>query len=273
MTPTHGRHLLRFNLYHRILHGMVIVSFLGLALTGLPLKYADLPVCSVIAHLLGGPMTARYLHRVLAIVTFLYFGLHLGYLARLVLKRTPGVFWGPNSMVPQPRDLFDLYDHLRYFMGLGQRPKFARFTYWEKFDYWAVFWGVGIIGTSGLVLWFSTFFGRYLPGWLFNVAFFIHSEEALLATSFIFTIHFFNSHLRPEKFPMDTVIFTGRVEEAEYRAEHESSYDDLAARGELEAAVTDEPQPWMLNFARVVGFCAVALGLSLAVLIAVATFH
>ena len=99
---------------------------------------------------------------------------------------------------------------MKWFFGHGPRPQYGRWTYWEKFDYFAVFWGVAIIGSTGLLLWFPEFFTRLLPGWFINVATIIHSDEALLAVGFIFTIHFFNTHFRPEKFPMDTVIFTGR---------------------------------------------------------------
>ena len=80
---------------------------------------------------------------------------------------------------------------------------YGRWTYWEKFDYFAVFWGIFVIGSTGLMLWFPELFTRFLPGWLINVATIIHTDEALLATGFIFTVHFFNTHLRPEKFPMD----------------------------------------------------------------------
>jgi cytochrome b subunit of formate dehydrogenase len=257
----------RFNLYHRILHGMVIVSFLGLALTGLPLKYAHTTWGQGLAFLLGGPFTAGYLHRFFAIVTFAYFALHLGYVARLVLRGDRGIFWGPTSMVPQPRDAVELVQHVRYFLGLGARPRFGRFTYWEKFDYWAVFWGVAIIGGSGLLLWFPTLFSRFLPGWIFNVAIIVHSDEALLATGFIFTIHFFNSNLRPEKFPMDPVIFTGRLEEEEFRRDHPEEYERLRAEGRLEARRADPPPRWLENFARVVGFAGLSIGLALAVLI------
>ena len=117
-------------------------------------------------------------------------------------------------------------------MGFGPRPNFDRFTYWEKFDYWAVFWGMGIIGGSGFILWFPKFWARFLPGDLFNVALLIHGEEALLATVFIFTIHFFNGHLRPEKFPMDTVIFTGVVPLEEVEHERPAEYERLVAEGQ-----------------------------------------
>ncbi|MEK7385706.1 MAG: hypothetical protein AABZ83_04630 [candidate division NC10 bacterium] len=258
-----GRFYFRFNLYHRILHGMVIVSFLGLALTGLPLKYAHTGWGAWLSHALGGPFTTGYLHRFFAIITFLYFALHLGYVARLIVRRQPGVFWGPDSMVPQPRDAVQLFRHVRYFLGLGPRPRFGRWAYWEKFDYWAVFWGVAIIGGSGLLLWFPTFFARALPGWIFNVAIIVHSDEALLAVGFIFTVHFFNSHLRPEKFPMDPVIFTGRVSEEEFRHEHPVEYERLEREGRLERIAADPPPRWMRNFSRVVGFSSVAIGVVL----------
>ena len=90
---------------------------------------------------------------------------------------------------------------MKWFVGMGPRPQYGRWTYWEKFDYFAVFWGIAVIGSTGLTLWFPVFFTRFLPGSFINVATIIHSDEALLATGFIFTVHFFNTHLRPEKFP------------------------------------------------------------------------
>jgi cytochrome b subunit of formate dehydrogenase len=255
-----GRYYFRLNLYHRILHGMIIVSFLGLALTGLPLKFADSWWGQGLSRALGGPATAGYLHRVFAVITFLYFALHLGYVARLIVTRRPGVFWGPDSMVPQPRDLVQLVQHVWYFLGRGPRPRFGRFTYWEKFDYWAVFWGIAIIGSSGLLLWFPTLFAHILPGWIFNVAIIVHSDEALLAVGFIFIVHFFNANLRPEKFPMDPVIFTGRIEEEEFRRDHPEEYEALRAAGRLEAHGADPPPLWMRNLARIFGLSALAIG-------------
>jgi cytochrome b subunit of formate dehydrogenase len=266
-------HYFRLNLYHRILHGLVIVSFLGLAATGLPLKFAGTGWGAWLSWLLGGPFVARYLHRVFAVVTFLYFALHLGYVARLVLRGDRGVFWGPDSMVPQPRDAVQLVQHVRYFLGLGPRPRFGRWTYWEKFDYWAVFWGVAIIGSSGLLLWFPTAFARILPGWVFNVAVIVHSDEALLAVGFIFSVHFFNGSLRPEKFPMDPVIFTGRIEEEDFLREHPEEYERLRREGGLEARRADPPPRWLRNFARVAGLTALATGLVLLWLIIQTALH
>jgi hypothetical protein len=137
-------------------------------------------------------------------------------------------------MTPQPRDVAELIAHMRWFLRLGPRPVFDHFTYWEKFDYWAVFWGMGVIGTSGLMLWFPEFFSRFVPGSWFNIALLIHGEEGLLAAGFIFTIHFFNSHLRPEKFPVDPVIFGGRITEHELIEERQAEYERLRSERRLE---------------------------------------
>jgi hypothetical protein len=147
------------------------------------------------------------------------------------VKGERGLLWGPRSMVPQPRDIMDFIGMMKYFLYLGPRPKFDRFTYWEKFDYLAVFWGVAIIGVSGLVLWFPTLFTAVLPGWALNAAYVIHSDEALLATGFIFLFHFFHTHLRPEAFPLDPVIFVGCMPLERFKDERPMEYERLVAEG------------------------------------------
>jgi cytochrome b subunit of formate dehydrogenase len=253
----------RFPLFERTLHFLVIVSFLTLALTGLPLKFSYTEWAKTLASFLGGFQTAGYLHRLMGVVTFLYFALHLGSLLRRVLKGEQGLFWGPGSMVPQLKDGEDMIGQIKWFFGLGPRPKFDRYTYWEKFDYWAVFWGVGMIGVSGLVLWFPAVAAKLLPGWAFNVAMIIHSDEAILATGFIFSIHFFNSHLRPEKFPMDFVIFTGRVHVDELKHERPLEYERLVASGELEKQMGMHVLPWQYKAAKIFGTTALVIGLLL----------
>ena len=140
------------------------------------------------------------------------FAVHLSRLvARVAVRKDYGIFWGPRRWC---RSRGTSRDRTATSAGSSAAARGRRsigITYWEKFDYWAVFWGMAIIGGSGLMLWFPEAFARVLPGWVFNIALLVHGEEALLAVGFIFTIHFFNSHLRPDKFPMDMVIFTGRV--------------------------------------------------------------
>jgi cytochrome b subunit of formate dehydrogenase len=161
------------------------------------------------------------------------------------------------------QDCRDLVDHNKWFFGRGPRPQFDRWTYWEKFDYFAVFWGVAIIGFSGLVMWFPEFFTRFLPGWAINIALILHSDEALLAAGFIFSIHFFNTHFRIEKFPMDTVIFSGRVSKAELLHERRRWYDRMVATGKLdEFRARDEWFRWK-NIAKSFGYFFFGLGLVL----------
>jgi cytochrome b subunit of formate dehydrogenase len=268
MIGTGPRLITRFTRYQRLLHLLMFTSFLGLAATGLPLLFSDRPWAAGVSRALSGPDRAGIMHRVFAVVLIGVFSAHAGELLwRLFRKREFGLLWGPQSLVPQPQDVYDMWEHFLWFVGKGARPRFDRFTYWEKFDYWAVFWGMFIIGGSGLLLWFPTFFAAVIPGWVYNIALLVHGEEALLATGFIFTIHFFNSHFRPEKFPMDLVMFTGQVSEDELREERPAEYERLKAEGTLAAAAAPPEPAWMARGGAVIGTIAVALGLLLLVLI------
>ncbi|MFQ6034198.1 MAG: formate dehydrogenase subunit gamma [Candidatus Bipolaricaulia bacterium] len=265
------RYYRRFKPVEVWLHVTIIISFLGLALTGLMLKFSEAGWAKVLADLLGGYRAAGALHRFLAIVTFGYFITHLvqlfGKYLRGRKKRRPllrlGVIFGPNSMVPRWKDLVDLWDQFLWFFGLRrERPEWDRFSYFAKFDYFAVFWGVPVIGLSGLLLWFKGFFSLFLPGWLLNVAFIVHSDEALLAVGFIFGIHFFNAHLRAESFPIDLTIFTGRISEEELREKHPVYYERLKREGKLEELRCDPPPEWLVRTGKVFGFAALATGLA-----------
>jgi cytochrome b subunit of formate dehydrogenase len=262
------RHIRRFDAVDRICHVVLMFSFLGLAMTGLPLLFNDARWASRLARLLGGLRFAGRLHRFFAILLIGVFAVHVSRLLhRLFVKQDYGILWGPESMVPQPRDLKEMSAHFAWFFRRGQKPRFDHFTYWEKFDYWAVFWGMFIIGGSGLLLWFPWFFSKILPGWLFNVALLIHGEEALLAVAFIFTIHFFNGHLRPDKFPMDTVVFTGSVTEKELEEERPDAYARWVKEGSLDTRVVDPPSKALVIRSRIVGTIAIVLGLTMFALI------
>ncbi|MCL5743053.1 MAG: hypothetical protein M1541_03855 [Acidobacteria bacterium] len=227
----------RFDPLHRNLHLMVITSFIGLALTGMTLKFSYAPWAKVMARLFGGFEAAGLVHRFCALLTFTYFGLHLWDLLRQ--RKNSGKSWrefvlGPDGMMFNSTDLRELIGSLKWFFGKGERPAYGRWTYWEKFDYFAVFWGVAVIGGTGLLLWFPEFFTHFVPGWAVNVATTIHSDEALLAVSFIFVVHFFNTHFRPEKFPIDTVVFTGGMPLEEFKQDRPREYQELVDKGILE---------------------------------------
>ncbi len=270
-----GPHLWRFTPLQRTLHALMIVSFLGLVLTGLPLHFAAAPWARGLTQALGGIEAAGFLHRVCAIITFGYFFTHVGSLLVRIVRGADKkqLLWGPDSMVPQPQDLRDVIQMFRWFLGLGPRPRFERYSYMEKFDYWAVFWGIAIIGSSGLLLWFPEFFGRFLPGWLFNVATIVHGDEALLAMSFIFTIHFFNVHFRPEKFPIDLVIFTGRHTLDYFQEEHPLEYERRRTAGALEHLVAPPVSRTAYLWSLTLGFIALGLGVLVIVLVVWALLH
>ena len=256
------RYYSRFNVTQRVLHVFMMVSFLGLALSGLPLLFSAKPWAPALAAAFGGAEGAGIVHRICAIIMIGVFGGHVigVFLKGFASGNILNILWGPNSMVPQWKDAQDIYGHMRWFVGKGERPRFDRWTYWEKFDYWAVFWGMFIIGGSGLILWFPQLFSTFMPGWMFNVATLVHGEEALLAVGFIFTIHFFNGHLRPEKFPMDTVVFTGRVSEHEMLEERPAEYERLVASNTLVSRETTPPTHAAKAFGWYVGGAALGLG-------------
>ncbi len=261
----------RFEVSHRITHLFVIISFMSLALTGMMLKFSGMPWAGYLANLIGGVRTAGGIHRTAAFITLGYFLSHLFLLLkkrRATKTRWKDFIFGPDTMMFNKKDLSDFWATLKWFVGKGPRPDYGRWTYWEKFDYFAVFWGVAIIGFSGLLLWFPEFFTKFLPGWLINVATIVHSDEALLAVGFIFTIHFFNTHLRPDAFPMDKVIFTGLVPLEEYKKDRPYEYQELKKSGNLKKMVVKDyiPKKWE-KFIYILGFTFLSFGVILILLI------
>jgi cytochrome b subunit of formate dehydrogenase len=266
-----GPSIKRFNRVDRVNHAFVIISFFGLTLTGLPLLYADENWGRNLAATLGGPGACGLLHRFFAIILIGNFVVHgVGVVRRFRKYGIRKMLFGPTTMLPRWKDVTDCLGMWRWFFKGGTKPKFDRWTYWEKFDYVAEVGGSLIIGVTGLFLWFEIFFSRFLPGWMFNVAQFVHGYEALLAIGFIFTIHFFNAHLRLEKFPVDDVMFTGSLPEHEMKEERGAEYERLAATGELEALKVRPPRKGYRVFAVLMGIIAMAIGTTLVVLIILA---
>lgn len=263
----------RFSRTDRILHIGMAGSFLTLAATGLPLKYSHSEMANWVVHNIIGFRAAALAHRTAAVVMALVFTIHLGMLFyKSVVRKQKGLFWGPDSLVPHWQDIKDFIHHISYFLGArNDEPKFGRWTYWEKFDYFAVFWGMFAIGLSGLTLWFPEIFTRVFPGWLINAAHIIHSEEALLATAFIFTVHFFNTHLRPGAFPMDDVIFSGHVTEEKFEDERPLQKGSIS-KEEYKNLLTDPQHNWKRKFFLFVGYGFLITGLILLVLIIAGTF-
>ncbi len=263
ITPGGEKQFLRFSRLNRILHIIMIVSFMSLALTGMTLKFSYTGWAFVLSRVLGGFETAGYIHRIAAVFMIGLFVAHSVDLIRQVRKEFGSIkamLLGPATMLPTKKDLVDLVGSVKWFLGVGPRPAYGRWTYWEKFDYFAVFWGIFVIGSTGMMLWFPEYFTILVPGWVINVATIIHSDEALLAVGFIFTIHFFNTHLRPEKFPMDMVIFTGRMGVEELKEDKPVEYEALVASGKLQNYLVDPYPPIVIRAVRLFAYSALLLG-------------
>ncbi len=204
----------RIDGFHRFLHILVNISFLTLAFTGLPQSYAHTDLAKWLFANVMSLQSAQTLHYIAAAITGFYFLAHLIFLVFKLRKSSiREMLTGPNTLMFRKKDLTDFMAHLKWFFNKGAHPQFDRWTYWEKFDYFAVFWGVFVIGLSGLLRWKEEFFGNLLGGGVISLADTVHKEEALLATAFIFIVHFFNTHLRASKFPMDVSVYTGRISE------------------------------------------------------------
>jgi cytochrome b subunit of formate dehydrogenase len=267
------KHIQRWNPIWRAGHLIFALAVMVLTTTGMPLFYPDAAWAPAIMKIVGGPKVAGIIHRTAAVVFASVFFLHLIYIAIRVSRNWRNFkIFGPNSMVPNLKDLQDVIGMFKWFLGKGPRPQFDRWSYWEKFDYWAPFWGVTIIGVSGLIMWLPGVFGAFLPGWVFNVASIFHGEEAFLAVVFLFTVHFFNNHFRPDKFPVDVVMFTGSMPLDEYKKEHGVEYQRLIESGELEKHMVNPPSALKVKLSKLLGFTLITIGLSLLTMVGVGFF-
>jgi cytochrome c551/c552/cytochrome b subunit of formate dehydrogenase len=263
-----GKQYQRFGPVWRLAHLVFALSVMTLVLTGMAVFFADSAWAKVVMAAFGSPKVAALVHRTAAAIMLGIFFVHLVYFLLRIGRNWRTFQWfGPASLVPNWQDLKDIIAMFQWFLGRIPRPVFDRWTYWEKFDYWAVFWGMAIIGGSGLMLAFPRATASVLPGWMFNVATIVHGEEAVLAAVFLFTVHFFNNHFRPDKFPLDTVMFTGAVPLEEFRREHALEYQRLVQTGQLAKYLVDAPSRPMTLGSKVLGFTLIAIGLTLLVLV------
>ena len=204
---------------HQSVYLLLIIPFLGLAVTALPLKFSSFAWAQHAAKWMGGFETTRIWHQFFAAALLVGCAIHVVWLVRQWLAarrehRAGWAFWrSADSPLLSRRDFTDLAHMLRWFVGVGRRPTFERWTYWEKLDYWGVFLAVLFVTASGLLLWFPNLFVRFLPGEVLNLAKTVHAELSLMVAGFVLLMHIFNTHLRPEKFPMDQTMFTGLASE------------------------------------------------------------
>ncbi|MFQ6122575.1 MAG: formate dehydrogenase subunit gamma [Dehalococcoidales bacterium] len=215
----------RFDVHQIIQHTGLMVSFILLVVTGLPLKFHESAVSQWWVGIWGGIEVTRSVHHFAAWVMVIVCAYHLVYItySTLILKRP-----FPIKMIPSRQDFRKFIQEFSYFLGLvKERPKYDRFNWREKFDYWAIFWGMPVMAGSGFIMMYPILVTKYLPGWIIPAAMVAHSDEAMLALIWIFLVHIFFNHFAPGVFPINTSMFTGKVPKERYRREHPLEYERL----------------------------------------------
>ena len=265
-----SRYVQRWSAMWRWAHLLFALSIILLVATGVTLLYPNTAWAPVLERAMGGPEIAGIVHRVAAVVMVAVFAWHIVY-AAIHIARNWSTFkvFGPYSLMPNWQDAADFAAMFKWFFGRQPRPSFDHWNYQQKVDYWAPFWGIAMLVATGAVLWFKTLTAAYLPGWAFNVATVAHGDEALLAAAYLFTVHYFVNHWRPDKFPLDLVMFTGAMPLEEFKREYAVEYARLAASGQLQQHLVDAPSRPLTLGAKILGFGLVAVGLALLVMMAI----
>jgi cytochrome b subunit of formate dehydrogenase len=222
---------IRFGPRHRLEHLVVMTAVAGLALTGLPQRFADAGWAQWMVERLGGIAATRALHRVLGLALALTV---LEHLAAALVQRLRGR--GRGLMRPRRQDLRDALDNLRYGLGLSaEAPRFDHFDYRQKLEYFALLGGGLTMILSGLALWRPALATRLLPAVVIPLAKVLHAGEALLLFLALVAWHLYHVNLAPGVFPLDPSIFTGRISHERLRREHGREHARLTA-GEAVAA-------------------------------------
>jgi cytochrome b subunit of formate dehydrogenase len=227
-------------------HQVLVSSVLLLVLTGMPLRYADWRISQLIAAALGGARRIALLHRLGAVGLMIFLGWHVCYLIKKALQRQFRL-----STLPVPKDLADAW-HLGLYL-IGKRrtePRYDRYSFVEKFDYWAAVGGSCLMISTGLVLWFPSLAARLIGTTLYDLAFNLHSLEAVLAALFLLIGHVYHVHLANGIKPFNMVWWTGQMTEEEMRRLHPIDCERLqqaeaeqAAQAEQAVQAEQEQEP------------------------------
>ncbi len=228
----------RLDLFVRIQHANMAIACILLIFTGIPVKFHESAWAASLMSVIGGLTVTSVIHRLAATQLILVSLTHLFY----IIFTRPGRynFW---NMLPGPSDLEDVFHNISYFLGFKKdKPRFPRFSYLEKFDYWAVYWGCVVMILSGAVLWFQTDAMRFISKDWLDVAKEMHSDEAMLATLAIVIWHMFNAHINPDKFPMNKVFWNGWTNIGELLEEHPKELISLLRKGRVKRELLEEIQ-------------------------------
>jgi cytochrome b subunit of formate dehydrogenase len=219
----------RMTVNQRWQHLILLSSFIVLVITGFALKFPD----TWFAHTLGmGENLRGIIHRVAGVILIGAGIYHVFYLAaaregRRLLR----------DIAPRPKDAFDALATMRYYLGLSTvKPKFGRFSYAEKAEYWALVWGTALMGLTGIMIWAKVWVGNLFARWWVDVATVVHFYEAILATLAILVRHFYQVFFDPDVYPMNWAWWDGKMPVDHYRHEHELDAESVA---KPEASTTD----------------------------------
>ena len=208
---------------------VLFTSCILLIVTGLPIKFHEAAFSKALMEAVGGPAVTGVLHRLGAVMLTAVGVYHLLYTALSAAGRKDF-----GLLLPRLQDLKDFAAQIRFFLGLEKhRPLYGRFSYIEKFDYWAVYWGMVVMITSGFILWFKEAAINRFGKVLYDIGREAHSDEALLATLAIVIWHFYNVHFNPKRFPGSLTWWHGRIPLEEFKEEHPLEYEEWVREGRL----------------------------------------
>ena len=231
----------RFTRGQRWFHLLLILSFIIQASSGLARMYIMTDWGRNLADIFGGYDRALTIHWWVGLFMLALLGVHTTYvLLRISWRHFPKNIYGPDSLLPRLEDFNQAFQHVGWMLGISKLPHFDRWGYWEKFDYFAVFWGILLLGGTGIILFNPVFFTRLMPGRAINILLWVHRIEAVLAITHVSVIHFFIGHLRRHNFPMDLVMFEGSVSMEKLRHERPAWMERLEKTGDLTREVTSD---------------------------------
>lgn len=254
--------LKRFSKIQRLTHLFLMLTFLIQSGTGFSRLFITTDFGRTLSRLFGGYDMAIIIHFWTGILMMVGFGAHVVYLLkRINRKNVVYSIMGPDSVVLGPQDAQHLFERILWTLGLGSPPRLDRWAYWEKFDYWAVFWGLPLLAVTGIMLKYPLLTTLVLPGWVLNIAALLHRAEAILAASFIFTVHFFIGHIRPLSFPMNEAMFSGNIHLEEALKEKPAWVERLKREGKLEGMIAKPPARWYRILYFVFGYTALGFGI------------
>ena len=237
--PVAHRLYLRMTVHERMQHAALVISFTLLVITGFMLRYPEAWWVVAIRDVSSRAFVARSLIHRLAGVVLIAAGLwHAGYLIF-----TPDGRRLFRDLLPAWRDFTDPWKVLRYNLGFApEKPRFGRFSYIEKTEYWALVWGAVLMGATGVILWFENTSIGLFTKLGFDISRTVHFYEAILATLAVLVWHFYFVIFNPDIYPMNLAWLTGRVSEREMLDDHPLELERLK-QGGPDAVPKSAPAP------------------------------